>query len=440
MQAELDARTRLRPPERNPATRTGFGKQKGQAVLTPKTEEELAEVIAGTTSPLHVSGGGTRPVGRVVNGDPLSAAKISGISIYEPGALTLVARAGTPLTEIETALEKEGQMLAFEPMDHRTLLGTKGTPTVGGVVAGNVSGPRRIQSGACRDFLLGVRFVDGAGSIIKNGGRVMKNVTGYDLTKLLAGSRGTLGVLTEVSLKVLPKPDTAAVLLLTGLSDELAVSAMSAALGSPYDVSGAAHSPQGLDGGPVTMVRVEGFETSVEYRTAQLKELLAQFGPAEIERRSGNDGGQGYEAGWRWIKDVEAFRDKSSVCRISLKPGASPKIVQALREKLAFDCLYDWGGGLLWIAADHNQLEQIATEHSGFDDLGKGDRGAAILHSRIQDRVGQAGGHATLVKASDAVRNTVSVFQPEAQPLARLAQGLRRQFDPKQILNPGLMD
>ncbi len=172
-------------------------------------------------------GGGTRSVGRPVTGDVVQTGGLSGISLYEPGALTLVVKAGTPLAEIEAALEAEGQRLPFEPMDHRGLLGTDGTPTIGGVVASNASGPRRIQVGACRDFMLGVRFVDGQGTVIKNGGRVMKNVTGYDLVKLLCGSWGTLGVLSEVSLKVLPKPGSAATLTLHGLDVAQAVAAMS---------------------------------------------------------------------------------------------------------------------------------------------------------------------------------------------------------------------
>ena len=174
--------------------------------MTPETEAEFAGIIKGADTPLRIEGGGTRPIGGATNGARLSAAAMRGIELYEPGALTLVARAGTPLEEVKAALAAEGQRLAFEPMDHRGLLGTQGTPTIGGVVAANVSGPRRVQAGACRDFLLGVRFVDGAGRIVRNGGRVMKNVTGYDLVKLMAGSYGTLGVLTEVALKVLPAP------------------------------------------------------------------------------------------------------------------------------------------------------------------------------------------------------------------------------------------
>jgi glycolate oxidase FAD binding subunit len=238
-------------------------------MITPRTEAELADAIAASKEPLRVIGGGTRSVVPMGNGAVLSASGLSGITLHEPGSLTLVAQAGTPLEQIETALAAEGQRLPFEPMDHRGLLGTTGTPTIGGVVAANVSGPRRIQAGACRDFLLGVRFVDGRGQIVKNGGRVMKNVTGYDLVKLMAGSYGTLGVLTEVALKVLPRPRSMGMLRIKGLSDAAAVTALCRALASPYEVTGAAHLPQADQ----TLFRIEGFTKSVAYRAGRLSDL-----------------------------------------------------------------------------------------------------------------------------------------------------------------------
>lgn len=268
-------------------------------------EKDLAEMIKGADGPLRIKGGQTRPIGDAVDATGVDVTQFSGVTLYEPGSLTVVVEAGTPLTEVQSLLAKERQMLAFEPMDHRHLLGTNGEPTIGGAVAANISGPRRIQTGACRDHLLGVRFVDGRGNIVKNGGRVMKNVTGYDLVKLMAGSFGTLGVLTEVSLKVLPAPQAQATVVLEDLTAQKAVSALSKALASPYDVTGAAHVPMNHNGVPSTMIRLEGFKESVSYRSAQLADLLKDFGTARIETTEGTN----VEI-WRAVRDVTAFGTK----------------------------------------------------------------------------------------------------------------------------------
>lgn len=375
-------------------------------MMNPVTEAELAEAVAGASGPLRIMGGGTRPIGKPVAGEVLSVAGLTGIELYEPGALTIVVKAGTPLAEVEAALAGEGQRLPFEPMDHRVLLGSTGEPTIGGVAAANVSGPRRIQAGACRDSLMGVRLVDGRGTVIKNGGRVMKNVTGYDLVKLMAGSYGTLGVLSELSFKVLPVPEAAAVLLIEGLSDEEAVRALSAALGSPFDVSGAAHAPVGVDGAPVTMIRIEGFADSVAYRAEALKGLLAGFGEITVETDP-----EKTAAGWRWVRDVEAFAGQpGDVWRISVKPSEGPRVGAALQAQ---GLLYDWGGGLIWARAGEGRDIRPALEGIG--------------------------GHATLIRANEDTRAALPVFHPEAAPLAAISAGLRAQFDPRGILNPGLM-
>ncbi len=380
-------------------------------MLRPRDEQELAAAVAGADAPLRIVGGGTRPLGATPASKTLSTADLSGVSLYEPGALTIVAKAGTPVAEIEAALAAENQCLPFEPADPRPLLGTSGTPTIGGVVAANASGPRRVQAGACRDFLIGVRFVDGTGTVVKNGGRVMKNVTGYDLVKLMAGSHGTLGVLTEVSFKVLPAPATAAALLIEGLPVEDAVRALTTALASPYEVTGAAHVPVGIDGGPVTMIRIEGFEASVAYRAEQLRTLLAEFGEATIERRSGTGEGRGIDAGWRWVRDAEMFAGTDEdVWRISVKPTDGVRVAAALPDARL---LMDWGGGLVW-----------AGTAPGTD---------------IRPALRGIPGHATLVRASGDTLSTVPAFQPEPAPVAALSAGLRRKFDPNGILNPGLM-
>ena len=365
-------------------------------MLTPLSETDLSEVIRAAPGPLRIIGGGTRDYGPVLAGQVLTTAGLSGITLHEPGALTLVAQAGTPLAAVEAALAAAGQRLAFEPMDHRRLLGTSGEPTIGGVVAANVSGPRRVQAGAARDFLLGVRFVDGSGQVVKNGGRVMKNVTGLDLARLMAGAHGTLGVLTEVAFKVLPQVEASATLVLRGLDDTRAVAALAAGLGSPFEVTGAAHDPEA----GVTRLRIEGFAASVAYRAGRLVEVLGRFGLAEV-----------VDFDWAQVRDVLDFaRRPGDVWRLSVRPSDAPKIV----ARLGLPVRYDWGGGLVWVLAP-----------AGTD---------------LRALIGSFAGHATLIRASTGTRARIAPFQPEPAANAAIAKGLRARFDPRGILNPGLMD
>ncbi len=359
----------------------------------PRTEAELAGMIADATVPLHILGGGTRGVG--AGGEPLSTAMMSGITLYEPGAMTLVAQAGTPVAEIEAALARENQRLAFEPMDHRGLLGRTGTPTIGGVMAANVSGPRRIIVGAARDFLLGVRYVDGMGQAVKNGGRVMKNVTGYDLVKLMAGSFGTLGVLSEISMKVLPCPETEATLILHGLDDVEAIAALARALGSPFELTGAAHDPAARQ----TALRIEGFSSSVDYRIGALKGLL------DAPEISVLDAGES-AAHWTLVRDVAIFSHAAGdVWRVSCKPSDGPALATRSGAKGVH---YDWAGGLIWLR------------------MAQG--------SDLRAALGAYDGHATLMRGDGIAR-----FEPESAGVARLTSGLRKRFDPRGILNSGLM-
>ncbi|WP_299408400.1 FAD-binding protein [uncultured Roseobacter sp.] len=372
--------------------------------MTPDTEAGLAEMIKSAKGPLAIQGGGTR--GIKPEGDVLSVGGLSGITLYEPGALTIVAQAGTPLSEIDAALAAENQRLAFEPMDHRTLLGTVGEPTLGGVIAANVSGPRRIQGGGARDYALGVRYVDGAGTIVKNGGRVMKNVTGYDLVKLMSGSFGTLGVLTEVSLKVLPTPETQGSLMLRGLDDVQAVRAMAAAMGSPFEVSGSAHCASIMDDGPVTVLRVEGFEASVAYRLDRLKELLSPIASEMIIADA-------VMTDWVWksVRDAELWKDvPEDIWRVSCKPSDAPAL---MARSGAVGWYFDWAGGLIWVRMPE-----------GVD---------------LRAKLGAFDGHATVVRASDRTRGALPIFHPEASGVARITAGLRAKFDPRGILNAGLM-
>ncbi|WP_055083000.1 FAD-binding protein [Jannaschia donghaensis] len=351
--------------------------------MRPESEEHLAEIVRGANGPLSVRGGATRHTPRP--GEALTTVGMTGITLYEPGALTIVARAGTPMAEVQAALAAEGQRLPFEPMDHRNLLGTDGVPTIGGAVAMNVSGPRRVQVGACRDSLIGVRFVDGEGTVIKNGGRVMKNVTGYDLVKLMAGARGALGILSEVSFKILPAAATEATLRLTGLDVAQAVRAMAAGLSSPFEVTAAAHDPATTQ----TWMRIEGLDGSVAYRTKELSRVLAPFGTVD---RLDPDASATV---WRAVRDAQAMQGTGDVWRLSVRPSHAADIVARAGAEAS---LLDWGGGLIWLRLP-----------TGTD---------------LRDRLGPFAGHATRVRGAPDP-------QPEDAALAALTSGIRARFDPK---------
>ncbi len=379
----------------------------------PRDEDAVASVIrdaANASKSLSIQGGASRRgLGHDVAGAPVSLTGLSGITLYEPGALTLVVRAGTPLKEIKAALAEEGQMLPFEPPCWAAILGNgaHAESTIGGVVATNASGPRRIHSGACRDSLIGVRFVDGAGRILKNGGRVMKNVTGYDLVKLMCGTHGTLGVLTEVSFKLLPKPESQATVSLTGLDNQQAVAAMSAALGSPYNVSGAAHVPSASDGQSRTCLRLEGLAQSVSYRAAELMRQLDPFGSPQLDTDV-----DAVSREWQSMGAADALATESGrdIWRISVKPTDGPRVAAALEGATVF---FDWGGGLVWAAVD-----------AGTD---------------VRSRLAGIDGHATLFKADTDNRQRLGVFHPEDPAIARYSQRLKQEFDPSNILNRGRM-
>ncbi|MCB1503258.1 MAG: glycolate oxidase subunit GlcE [Bauldia sp.] len=388
--------------------------------IAPADESQLAAAIAeaaAARTPLAVEGGGTRRgLGRPTQtAATLSTAAISGVTLYEPTELVISARAGTPLDEVETLLAGNRQRLAFEPLDHRPLLHSSGTPTIGAAAAANLSGSRRIQAGAARDSLIGLRAVNGRGEVIKSGGRVMKNVTGYDLVKFLSGSYGTLAVFSEVTFKVVPVPETEATLVLTGLDDEAAVKALSVALTSPWSVTGAAHLPA-MDQAPArTLIRIDGFEPSVRERTGKLAGALAAFGA--IEPLPETDAA----ALWQAVRDGTVFNPlkRAVIWRISVRPGDGPRLVAELRRALPCRVFYDWGGGLVWVAATDT-----------------GDSAGALV---VRDAVALVGGHATLVRAPDDVRVAVEVFEPQPAPVMDLTRRIKATFDPEGILNPGRM-
>ncbi|MCJ8237542.1 glycolate oxidase subunit GlcE [Peteryoungia algae] len=396
-------------------------------MLTPSTETEAAELIrdhATRKTPLQIRGGGTRSgFGNAVSADAvLSSTAITGIIEYNPAEMVMTARAGTPVAEIEAALAENGQGMAFEPMDHRGAMGTSGTPTIGGLFAVNSSGPRRFTAGAARDHLLGVRFVNGAGDVVKAGGKVMKNVTGLDLVKLLAGSYGTMGFLTQVTFKVLPVPKTAATIVISGLEDENAMKALAAALSLSVEVSGAAHLPESVRGrfiggklpeGAATVMRLEGLEASVAVRAEKLMSAMAGLGP--INRLDADD----TKALWTEIRDVTPYGDGTArpLWRVSMPPSEAWKLVAGLRLRAGIDAYYDWQGGLVWMRmeADHE---------------------ADVLRHGIRSL---GGGHATLVRAAPEIRAKVPTFEPLSPAVALLSGRVRAKLDPHGIFNPGLM-
>src|SRR5215475_10597603 len=380
-----------------------------------------------------VGHGSKRAIGRPAQTDlTLDLSALSGITLYEPEELVLSAKAGTPLAEIEALLAAKGQQLAFEPMNCAAILaGVASRGTIGGALATNISGPRRIKAGAARDHFLGFCAVSGRGETFKSGGRVVKNVTGYDLCKLMAGSWGTLAAMTEVTIKVLPRPETEQTLLIRGLEPAQAITAMTAAMGSSCDVSGAAHLPaeiagriaaDELGGAAVTALRLEGFSPSVAERKRTLETLMKAFGElatAEAPRS---------RAFWKAVRDVTPFAadrsnlpprlDERPLWRVSTAPSRGAELAAMIAKGAPAQMLYDWAGGLIWVA------------------LGASDGADAAL---VRRAVAATGGHATLIRAPASVRAAIDVFAPQDAAVAALTKRVKESFDPKGVLNPGRM-
>jgi glycolate oxidase FAD binding subunit len=401
-------------------------------VLKPRDAQDVAAAIQwalGQSRTLDVVGAGSkRDLGRPTQTDvTLDLSGLTGVTLYEPEELVLSARAGTPLAEIEALLASHNQELAFEPMDYGPLLGSPpGRGTIGGTLAANLAGPRRFKAGAARDHFLGVAAISGRGEVFKSGGRVVKNVTGYDLCKLLAGSWGTLAAMTDVTVKTLPRAETEATLLVAGLDDARAIEAMATALQSGCDVSGAAHLTRPvaarLPGDPglgqaLTAMRLEGVERSVAHRMAALQALLRSSGSLLVldARQS--------RSIWTPVRDAAGFAAVGPaggrhVWRISTAPAQGAKLARQLATKADVEIAYDWGGGLVWAAL------------APTDDGGWG---------MVRAAVAACGGHATLARAPAALRARVPVFEPQAGPLAALTARVKESFDPSRVLNPGRM-
>ena len=384
----------------------------------PATLAELAAAIAGSDGTLEIMGQGSkRGFGRPLQTErTLDLSRLSGIGMYEPEELVMTAAAGTPLREIEARLAAHHQMLAFEPPDLGPLYGQPpGQATLGGIIACNLSGPRRVKAGAARDFILGCTVVNGSGEVVKAGGRVVKNVTGYDLSKLMTGSFGTLAVLAEATMKVLPAPESSRTLCVAGLDDAAAVVLMNKALGGPQDVIAAAHLPRAivrqaaLGDEAATLLRLEGTAISVSDRLAKLQ---AESGKCRVL-------GEGdATALWRSIRDAAFFAEDrgEALWRLSVPPAASPAVTRDLAEGARY--FYDWGGGLVWLSLP-----------------AAGDGGAA----KLREAIAGIGGHATLVVGPAPMRAAIDVFQPMDGALAALTRRVKESFDPQKRFNPGRM-
>ncbi len=401
-------------------------------VRDAKDVEEVVRAAIASEQPLEIIGHGTRrQIGQpMATNAVLEISALNAVTSYEPNELIITVQSGAPLADVQSLIDSRNQQFAFEPVDTSALLGASGSGTIGGMIGAGLAGPRRIKAGGVRDHLLGAHAVSGFGDSFKTGGRVVKNVTGYDLCKLLAGSWGTLAVMTEVTLKVMPRPESERTLMLSGLDDLTANRAMTAALGSPFDVSGAAHLPNsafrstggtlaglGPEGQALTLLRLEGIAASVVDRASSLGKTLAPFGSVDMLQDDAS------AAVWRAVRDIEPFAAGGAlgawpVWRIVCPPASGGALGQALARDTGGDVIYDWGGGLIWAALPP-----------------KPDAQAALVRQRVE----ALGGHASLIRASELVRRNLDVFHPQPGGLAALSERVRHSFDPKIILNRGRM-
>jgi glycolate oxidase FAD binding subunit len=396
-----------------------------------KSAEQAVKWALAEGKTLEVAGSGSRQgIGRPTRTDlTLDLRALAGITLYEPDELVLSARAGTPLAEIEALLSEKAQQLAFEPMDCGLILGGMARRgTIGGALAAGLSGPRRLKAGAARDHLLGFHAVSGRGEAFKSGGRVVKNVTGYDLCKLMAGAWGTLAVLTDVTLKTLPRPEIEETVILCGLDPAKAVAAMVSAMASPADVSGAAHLPPQAAalmpatevagaGAAVTALRLEGFAASLPHRKSTLQARLRSFGEVDAIGPAASC------QLWQAVRDAAPFAASGSeaerpLWRISTAPSCGAKLAESIANETDGQVIFDWAGGLIWLLLEPRP-----------------DAGAALVRRLLAP----LGGHATLVRAPASVRAAVDVFPPQDAALLALTKRIKESFDPKRVLNPGRM-
>jgi len=376
----------------------------------PSCEREIIEIVSNALCSgdrLTIAGGGSKQqIGRSVDCSLISLGHLNGVMDHDPAELVLTARPGTPLKEIEALIAGERQMLAFEPYDHAPIFGgVPGTATIGGIFAAAVAGSRRLTAGRARDHLLGVRAISGQGELFISGAKVVKNVTGFDLPKLLAGSWGRLGIITELTMKLLPRPETTATCLVMGLDPSAAIGAMAKAMGSQADVSCAAYRPSSAKQTAICAFRVEGFAPSVESRCGKLHALLAGHG--EIVRAGQREA----DAFWGDMRSLASLPISSPLWRVNLPPSNAPSFLHDVAAEPG-QYLMDWAGGLIWLATP-------------------------CPAECVRAAAGRRGGHAMLIRADVGTRRDVDAFHPQPPGLAALEERVRRAFDPDSIFETG---
>ena len=384
------------------------------SLWSPEHESGLKDALAQAFTEkrrFEIVGHGTkRGYGRPVDEGcvVLDVSRLSGIVEYRPEELMVTVRPGTPLAALEIELAQHRQCLAFEPADWGPALGSEaGGATIGGIVGAGVSGPRRIRAGAARDHVMGGKGISGLGLEFVFGAKVVKNVTGFDLPKLLTGSLGTLAVLSEITLRVGPLPQAEATLAASGLDDDQAIALLIKAGASGHDISGAAHWP-----GTATLIRVEGpAQSSVLDRAKGLAGLV----PHDASYTIVTD--QASRRWWQSIREVQPLaRHDSVLWRLTLPPAQSASTVAAIRQSLPCSTIYDQGGGLIWL-----------------EPTDKGTVGDATIRAEVA----KVGGEATLFRAPPDLRSRISPFHPESPARAKVSGLIKSTLDPMGLFGPG---
>lgn len=384
-------------------------------VLRPSSADELRDMVAAASGPLSIEGAGTKAAWSHSPevGQRLSTSQLSGIDFFYPAEMVVQCGPGTRLADLEAELQSGGHRLAFDPPDLGPLFGKPaGQSSIAGVVAANLAGSRRAFRGGPRDHLLGVKFVNGSGEAIKSGGRVMKNVSGYDLCKLMTGSWGTLGVLSQVTMKTAPLMEMRRTVVVQGLEEAQHLAALIAASRSPYDLVAAAYLPAGEAAtlgfdASVSLLEIEGLEPSVLYRSEQIATLLAKTLTGQAPSCRNLDQEQSANL-WRSIKDLApVLGQPQCLWRLKPKPSDAAAVMAQLRARFdgpGLKMLVDWGGNLVWLASDQ-----------------------AISRA---DLAGLPGQKTQLIGSDD------QPFEPLHPLQTELQSGIKRAFDPDGRLNP----